>query len=210
MNKNKAKQIEELFIEKYKDAVCTLDYTTDIEFLVASRLSAQCTDARVNIVTRNLFLKYKTVDDYANADITELETLIKSCGFYHGKAKSIIELSQQLIKNHNSKIPSELEQLLALSGIGRKIANLVMGELFNKEAYVADTHCIRLSNRLGFVKSDVPKKVEDALRKYITKENSLKFCHAAVSHGREVCKARNPDCRGCFVFDLCEFKGIAI
>ncbi len=202
--KEKAMQITKILIEEYPDAVCSLDYTNDYELLIAGRLSAQCTDKRVNIVTKELFEKYKSLDDFATADIIELEEIIRPCGLYRTKAKSIIEMSSQLITNFNSALPSTIEELITLSGIGRKTANLIMGDIFNKPAIVTDTHCIRISNRLGLTKNKEPVKVEQGLKKIIPPENSARFCHCIVEHGREVCKARGELCQVCCLNSLCD------
>ena len=202
--KEKAKRITEILISEYPNAVCSLDYTHDYELLIAGRLSAQCTDKRVNIVTKELFLKYRTLEDFAGADINDIEEIIKPCGLYKTKAKSIIEMCQQLIVNFNSKLPDTIEELTTLSGIGRKTANLIIGDIFKRPAIVTDTHCIRICNRLGMTNSEVPVKVEAELRKIISSESSARFCHCIVYHGREICKARGELCSQCCLADFCK------
>lgn len=202
--KEKAKMITEILILEYPNAVCSLDYTHDYELLIAGRLSAQCTDKRVNIVTKELFSKYRTLEDFAGADINDIEEIVKPCGLYKTKAKSIIEMCQQLIVNFNSKLPDTIEELTTLSGIGRKTANLIIGDIFKRPAIVTDTHCIRICNRLGLTNSEVPVKVEADLRKIIPTESSARFCHCIVHHGREVCKARGELCSQCCLASVCK------
>lgn len=203
--KERAHLIQEVFDNVYSDAKCSLDYETEHELLVAVQLSAQCTDARVNIVTKELFKRYKSVGDFASADLTELEGYIKSCGFYRNKAKNIIESSRQIIERHNGRVPSTMEELTALAGVGRKTANLILGDVFNKpSAVVVDTHCIRLSNRFGLVTDKDPVRIEKALRKILDPEASARFCHQLVYHGRAVCTARKPKCMECPVKHLCK------
>ncbi len=202
--KETAKLITEELINAYPDAVCSLDYTHDYELLIAGRLSAQCTDKRVNIVTKELFSKYPTLESFANADINDLERIIMPCGLYKTKAKSIKEMCQQIIVNFNSKLPDTIEQLTTLSGIGRKTANLIIGDIYHKPAIVTDTHCIRITNRLGLTKNSEPAKVEADLIKIIPPESSSRFCHCIVYHGREVCKARGEKCDECCLKELCK------
>ncbi|MEG1981561.1 MAG: endonuclease III [Clostridia bacterium] len=206
MTYKKALEIQNAVISLYPNEKCTLEYSNALELLIATRLSAQCTDERVNIVTPTLFNKYHNVEEYAKADITDIEKIIHSCGFYKDKAKSIKEMSIQIINNFNGQMPNTLEGLTSLFGIGRKTANLIMGEIFKMPAYITDTHCIRLSNRLGFCKTTEPQKVEMILRKYILEENSLKFCHGLVAHGRKVCKSRSPLCAECTLSEYCVFN----
>ena len=195
--KEKAKIICKILLNEYPNATCSLNFKSPLELLIATRLSAQCTDERVNIVSKPLFERFKDLNDFANCDILELEMIIKSCGFYHAKAKSIKEMCNTLLSNFGGTIPNSMEKLLTLSGVGRKTANLVLGELYNEPAIVADTHCIRLSNRLGLCNTTDPYKVELALFKLIKKEDSLAFCHSLVHHGRAVCNARKPICEKC-------------
>ena len=175
---------------------------------IATQLSAQCTDARVNIVTKDLFKKYKTVSDFANADFNELCEDIRSTGFYRNKAKNIIAAAQRMIDVYNGEVPDTMEDLLTLPGTGRKTANLVLGDIFKKPAIVVDTHCIRLSNRIGLTKNSDPVKIESDLRKIIAPEESLGFCHRLVAHGRAVCNARKPMCEGCTLEGVCKKVGV--
>ncbi len=202
--KERAAEIQKVFDVVYADAVCSLDYTTEHELLVAVQLSAQCTDARVNLVTPALFDRYKSVEDFAEADLEELKGYIKSCGFYHNKAKNIIESSKQIIQRHGGKLPNTMEELTALAGVGRKTANLILGDVFSLPSIVVDTHCIRLTNRFGLVSEKDPVKIETALRKILNPESSGRFCHQIVYHGRAVCTARKPKCDECPVKHLCK------
>lgn len=185
--------------ELYPKSECALKHSKPYELMIAARLSAQCTDARVNIVTEKLFVKYPTLEAFAAADVEELGTDIRSCGLYKTKAKSIVEMANQLIERHGGEIPDTMEELVALSGVGRKIANLILGDVFGKPAVVADTHFIRITGRLGFTESENPEKVEMDLRKLLPEEGSSDFCHRIVWFGREVCRARNPDCENCLI-----------
>lgn len=203
--KEQAKKIQEVFDVVYKDAKCSLDYETEHQLLVATQLSAQCTDARVNLVTPALFQRYKTVYDFANASLLELEEYIRPCGFYHNKAKNIIESSKQILDRHNGNLPNTMEELTALSGVGRKTANLILGDVFSLPAIVVDTHCIRLTNRLGLVEDKDPVRIEKALSKILVPESSGRFCHQLVYHGRAICTARNPKCEDCPVNHLCKW-----
>lgn len=202
--KEKAKLITEKLINEYPDAVCSLDYTHDYELLIAGRLSAQCTDKRVNVVTKELFEKYKSLDDFANADIADIERIVMPCGLYKTKARNIIDMCRQLIVNFDGKLPQSIDELTTLSGIGRKTANLIMGDIFKKPAIVTDTHCIRICGRLGLTSNTDPAKVEQDLLKVIPPENSARFCHCIVYHGREVCKARGALCSQCCLSELCK------
>ncbi len=204
------KQKIEFIIEQlnflYPDAHCSLNYDEPYQLLIATRLSAQCTDERVNKVTPDLFKRYPTLQDFANADFDELCTYIHSCGFFRGKAASIIEMSNQLINDYDGKLPDTIEELTKLSGIGRKTANLICGDIFGKPAIIADTHCIRLSNRLGLVKDTTdPHKVELQLNKIIPAEHRTKLCHNLVHHGRAVCSSRSPKCDECKLNSVCSF-----
>lgn len=187
----------------YPQAECALNYTQPYELLIATRLSAQCTDERVNKVTPALFKKYPTLEAFANADFDELCALVHSCGFFRGKAKSIIEMSQMLINEFDGIVPDTIEELTRLSGIGRKTANLICGDIYGKPAIIADTHCIRLSNRLGLVNSKNPEIVERKLKEIIPAEYQTKFCHNLVHHGRAICDARKPLCDQCTLSSLC-------
>ena len=181
----------------YPDVECSLVYDKPYELLIATRLAAQCTDARVNIVTRDLFVKYPTLEAFAGADLTELEQDVKPCGFYRTKAKSIIEMAQALIRDFGGVVPDTMEELLSLSGVGRKTANLILGDVYGKPAVVTDTHCIRITGRLGLTKNTEPAKVEADLRKLLPPEVSNHFCHQTVQFGRDICRARAPKCGEC-------------
>ena len=202
------KEIAKLAVEEleklYPDAACTLNYTKPYELMFAARLAAQCTDARVNIVTETLFKKYPSLEAFANADIAELEQDVKPCGFYKNKAKSLKEMANQLINDFGGEVPGTMEELLTLSGIGRKTANLVLGDVFHKPAVVCDTHCIRICGRLGLTKNKEPQKVETDLRKILPPEKSSDFCHRMVLFGREYCKARGERCGECPLSDICK------
>lgn len=189
----------------YPDVKCSLDYTKPYELMIGARLAAQCTDARVNIVTKTLFKKYPDLQAFADADIEELEQDIKPCGFYHTKAKSIKEMASQLISNFGGEVPDTMEELLTLSGIGRKTANLMLGDIFGKPAIVTDTHCIRITGRLGLTKNKEPAKVEADLVKLIPPENSSHFCHQIVEFGRDICSARKPKCGECPLNYFCNY-----
>ncbi len=204
----RAAAVLELLKAEYPSVKCTLNYQTPIEMLIATQLSAQCTDARVNIVTQNLFKKYRSVEDFANADYDELCEDIRSAGFYRSKAKNIIMASQRIIDAYGGEVPDTMEDLLSLSGTGRKTANLVLGDIFKKPAIVVDTHCIRLSNRIGLTKNSDPVKIEMDLKKIIPPEESLDFCHRLVAHGRAVCPARKPKCEECVIKNVCAKKGV--
>lgn len=171
--------------------------------MIAGRLSAQCTDARVNIVTKELFAKYKTIEDFANADVADIEEIIRPCGLYKTKARSIVAMCRQIMDNFGGEIPDTIEKLTTLAGIGRKTANLVMGDVFHKPAVVTDTHCIRICGRLGLTKNKEPAKVEEDLRKILPPERSSDFCHRLVLFGREYCKARGERCSECPLLDIC-------
>ncbi len=191
--------------EYYPGAICALHYGKPYELLIAVRLSAQCTDARVNIVTKTLFQKYPTLEAFANADLTELEQDVKPCGFYRTKAKSIIEMANRLIDVYDSRIPDTMEELLTLSGVGRKTANLILGDVYGQPAIVTDTHFIRITGRLGLTDNKEPEKVERDLRPLIPPERSSDFCHRIVQFGRDVCTARKPKCFECRMRDFCRF-----
>lgn len=184
----------------YPEAVCSLEYKEPYELMIAARLSAQCTDARVNIVTRELFSRFPTLKDFAEADENEIAEIIKPCGLYKTKAKSISEMTKTLYYELEGKIPDTIEELTKLSGIGRKTANLIMGDIFHKPAVVTDTHFIRICSRLELTCEKEPKKVEMAMKKLLPADKSSDFCHRIVVFGREYCTARNPKC------DICPLK----
>ena len=192
------------FLEKnYRDAKCSLIYTKPHELLIATRLSAQCTDSKVNNVTKELFLKYKDIYSFSNASVEEIKKIINPCGLSNKKASDIVNMSKILVSEFNSTIPNEMEKLLKLPGVGRKTANLILGELYEKPAIVVDTHLIRISNRLGLVNEKNPNKIEGSLKKIIPKEESLKFCHRIIEFGREICRAKVPFCDKCQLKNLC-------
>ena len=205
----KKKEIADLAcaeLEKlYPGAQCTLDYGEPYQLMMATRLAAQCTDARVNVVTKTLFKKYPTLQAFADADLAELEQDVKPCGFYHTKAKSLKEMAGQLINNFGGEVPSTMEELLTLSGVGRKTANLILGDVFGKPAVVTDTHCIRISGRLGLTSNKEPAKVEKDLVKLLPPETSSDFCHRTVQFGRDICRARSPKCGECPLNYFCRY-----
>lgn len=191
--------------ELYPDALCALHFGKDYELMIAVRLSAQCTDARVNLVTPALFAKYPTLESFAAADVGDVEELVRSCGFYKHKARDIVLACQMLLSDFHGQVPDNMEDLLKLPGVGRKTANLLLGDIYHKEAYVCDTHCIRICGKLGLSQGKDPQKVEMQLRKVIPPEESSDFCHRIVLHGRAVCTARNPKCSQCTLAPFCDF-----
>ena len=196
--KEKVKSIIEILKNKYPEAPCALHYSKDYELMIAVRLSAQCTDARVNMITPALFSAYPTLEAMANAPVVIVENYVHSCGFYLQKAKDIVEACQLLIEKHNGKVPGTMEELLALPGVGRKTANLLLGDLYGQPgSVVCDTHCIRICGRLGLSKGKEPEKVEKQLRAILPPEESSDFCHRIVLFGRDTCIARNPKCIEC-------------
>lgn len=206
--KERALRAVEILKGEYPDALCSLNASNPFELLVAVRLSAQCTDARVNLVTPALFEKYKTLDDYANADLRDVENLIKSCGFYKNKACSIIGMAQKIRDDFGGVVPDNIEDLITLPGVGRKTANLIVGDVYGKEAIVVDTHMIRISNRIGLVNVKEPVKIEMALKKIIPPEEGSDFCHRIVLFGRDICSARKPKCDICPMAEICKRVGL--
>lgn len=205
-----ALEIVERLKKEYPDADCTLDYDQAWKLLVSVRLAAQCTDARVNIVVQDLYEKYPDIDALAEAEEEEIEKIVKPCGLGKSKARDISACMKMLRDKYEGKVPDDFDALLKLPGVGRKSANLIMGDVFGKPAIVTDTHCIRLVNRMGLVK-DIkdPKKVEMALWKIIPPMEGSSFCHRLVFHGRDICTARTkPKCTQCCVQDLCEKNGV--
>ncbi len=201
--KERAAQAVRVLKERYPDALCSLVYEKPYELMIAARLSAQCTDARVNIVTGPLFRRYPTLEAFAQADLAELETLIRPCGFYRTKAASIKAACERLLTVYDGVIPDNMDDLLTLPGIGRKTANLLLGDVYGKPAVVADTHFIRITGRLGLTKQTEPEKVEAELRRLLPPEESSDFCHRVVLFGRDVCSARKPKCSECPMADFC-------
>ena len=197
---------------EYPDSDCTLDYDDAWKLLVSVRLAAQCTDARVNVVVKGLFAKYPDIAALAKADPLDVEAIVRPCGLGKSKAKDICACMKMLHENYNDRVPDDFDELLKLPGVGRKSANLVMGDVFGKPAIVTDTHCIRLSNRIGLVKDEKdPKKVEMALRKIAPPEEGNELCHRLVDHGRAVCTARTtPHCDRCCLYDMCQKNGIKV
>ena len=190
--------------KEYPDALCSLDYGDPLQLLIATRLSAQCTDARVNLVTPELFAKYPDVSAFAQADVEDVEKIVRPCGFYRMKAADIIGMSRQIIERFDGRVPSTIEELTTLPGVGRKTANLIVGDIYGKPAVVTDTHVIRITNLLGLVATKNPEKVETELRKLLDPAESNDFCHRCVLHGRAVCIARRPQCALCCMSDFCK------
>ena len=199
-------EIVRRLLAEYPEAVCSLDWVKDYELLFSVRLSAQCTDERVNQVTPALFERFPTLEAFAEADVGEVEELIHSCGFFRAKAKDIVNSAVMLLEQYGGKVPDTMEELLKLPGVGRKTANLLLGDLYRVPgSVVVDTHCIRISNRLGLVDNvKEPEKIEAALREMLPPESSSDFCHCIVLHGRAVCDARRPLCENCCLKELCQ------
>ena len=197
--------IEELK-KLYPDAICSLDYRKDYELLFSVRLAAQCTDARVNLVTPALFERFPTLEAFAAATPDEVGEYVRSCGFWRAKAKDIVGSAQMLLSDFGGRVPDNMDDLLRLPGVGRKTANLILGDVYGQEGYVCDTHCIRITGRLGITDgSKDPLKVEQQLRKVIPPEESSDFCHRMVLHGRALCMARAPQCGNCPLKELCDY-----
>ncbi len=197
-------KIREIFAIEYGDAVCTLDYEKPYELMIATQLAAQCTDARVNIVMKDMVKKYKSIEDYANADPIGLMEDIHSTGFYRNKAKNIIAAAKMLIADFGGRVPDTMEDLLKLPGVGRKTANLILGDVYGKPSVVVDTHAGRLSRRIGLTKHTDPYKVELDLLAIVPPDYQTLFCHQLVYHGRKYCKAQRPDCVHCPIEMYCE------
>lgn len=200
-------KIIELLEKEYPEAECSLQYDDPFHLLVATRLAAQCTDARVNLVTPALFKALPTPEAFSEATVEQVKELIKTCGLYHTKARDLVSLGKALCENFGGEVPATIEELTSLPGIGRKTANLVMGDVYNTPgAVVTDTHFIRLMNRMGFVNFKEPKKVEESMRRLLPPEKSSDFCHRIVLHGRALCTARNPKCESCTLKEACAKK----
>ena len=200
------REIVRLLLAEYPEASCTLDYEKPYELLFSVRLAAQCTDERVNQITPALFARFPTLESFAEAEVSEVERCVHSCGFYRAKPRDIGACAQVLLEKYNGELPRTMEELTKLPGVGRKTANLILGDVFRVPgSTVVDTHCIRLSNRMGLV-DDLkdPGKIETALRKILPPERSSDFCHCLVLHGRAVCDARKPQCEACCVRHLCQ------
>ena len=211
---SRAKKVEialdaiQILKELYPDALCSLQHADPYHLLVAVRLSAQCTDARVNQITPALFEKYPDMAAMANADVTDVEKIIYSCGFYKSKASDIVRTAQILLNEYDGVLPSTLDELIRLPGVGRKTANLICGDVFGKPAIVCDTHCIRITNRLGLTVGKDPYKVEMQLWDIIPPDESNDFCHRLVLFGRDTCKARSPECAMCQLASICPKIGV--
>lgn len=204
--KERALMALEKLKELYPDVKCSLNYSNPLEMLLATQMSAQCTDASVNRVTESLFKKYTCAEEFANADLEELQNDIKSIGLYKNKSKNIIACCKKILSDFGGQVPDTMEDLLTLPGTGRKTANLVLGDIFGKSAVVVDTHCIRLSTRIGLTTNTNPEKIEMDLKKLIPPEEQLDFCHRLVYHGRAVCNARSPKCEECTLKEICKYK----
>ena len=203
--KKKASEAYAILIKKHPNASCSLNFKNPLELMVASMLSAQCTDEKVNEVTKDLFKKYKSAKDYAEADIAELEEDVHPTGFYRNKAKALKESTKGLVENHKGKVPNSMDELVGLSGIGRKTANLVMSCAFDKPAIVVDTHVYRTSRRLGLTEQKKADKIEFDLREILPEKKWSKFSVLLIAHGRETCKAKKPLCQSCPVSHLCNY-----
>ncbi|MEA4849349.1 MAG: endonuclease III [Clostridiaceae bacterium] len=203
--KSRAGKIAEILFKTYPEATCSLDYNEPLELLISTILAAQCTDERVNIVTKDLFRKYTSVYDYANANPEELEQDIRSTGFYRNKAKNIIGCCKKLIKDFGGKVPGNMEDLLSLPGVGRKTANVVLGNIYGIPGVIVDTHCKRLSKRIGLTEEEEPEKIESDLMKILPEKDWTAFSNSLVYHGRAICDARKPKCAQCPIAHFCDF-----
>ncbi len=195
-------RLDEVYTREYK---CYLNHETPWQLLIATMLSAQCTDARVNVVTKDLFQKYRSPEDFAKADLKELEQDIRSTGFYHNKAKNIIACCKDLVEKYDSRVPEDLEALTSLAGVGRKTANVIRGNIFHEPSVVVDTHVKRISKKLGFTREDDPEKIEYDLMKARPKEHWILYNIQIITFGREICFARNPKCEECFLTKYCSY-----
>ena len=204
--KERAVEAVERLEKLYPDAICSLEYTDAFQLLIATRLSAQCTDKRVNMVTPALFAEYPDAKSMGKAELSRVEELIKTCGLYKTKAKDLIAIAKAITERYGGRVPDTIEELTTLKGVGRKTANLVCGDIYGKPAVVTDTHFIRLCNRLGLVETTNPLSVEKQMRKLLPPEKSNDFCHRSVLFGREVCTARKAHCENCVLSDICPKK----
>jgi len=203
--RERAEEVFKRLRKAYPDARCTLNYKTPLDLLVATILAAQCTDDRVNVVTRTLFKKYRRPQDYVNASRAEFEEDIRTCGFFRQKAKCIVNACSRIIDTYGGAVPTTMEDLVTLDGVGRKTANVILSECFGTPGIIVDTHCIRVSRRLGFTRDEDPVKIEQDLMKIWPEENWTPSSHSLVFHGRTVCRARDPQCPACPVNDLCPY-----
>ena len=203
--KQKAELVYDILSKKYPDATCSLEFKDPLQLLVATQLAAQCTDKRVNMVTPGLFEKLQTAWDFASVDILVLEGLVRSTGFYKNKAKNIKEACRVIFEKFDSQVPSDMDELLSLPGVGRKTANVVRGEVFGLPGIVVDTHAGRLSRRIGLTKHEDPVKVEYDLMKLLNQAKWNNFCHLLIEHGRETCTSRSPKCQKCSISNICTF-----
>ncbi|WP_217959004.1 endonuclease III [Acutalibacter muris] len=194
--------------EEYPDALCSLDYEDPLQLLISVRLAAQCTDARVNLVTPALFERFPTLEAFCDGTEEEIGELIHSCGFFRAKARDILGACRKIRDEFGGRVPDNMEDLLSLPGVGRKTANLILGDVYHKPAVVTDTHCIRISGRLGLTKNKAPEKVERDLRAVLPPEESNNFCHRLVLHGRAVCIARRALCEKCCMKEFCRRVGV--
>ncbi len=203
--KERVKKIIREFEKLYPDAACSLEYKDPLQLLIATQLAAQCTDERVNAVTKVLFKKYRNVYDFAAADLKELEEIIRPTGFFRNKAKNITGCCKKLISDFGGKVPANMDDLLKLPGVGRKTANLILGDIFGIPGIVVDTHAKRLARRIGLTRNEDPYKIELDLMKVVPEEKWSLFCHQLVYHGRQVCNARKPKCEVCSINRLCDY-----
>ena len=203
--KSKAKTVAKKLEKLYPEADCSLNFYSPLQLLIATRLSAQCTDERVNKVTPALFEKFKSAEDFANATPEEIAPYIHSCGFFRTKSNDIVNMCKKIVNDFNGKIPDNMEDLTSLAGVGRKTANLILGMVYGKPGIVVDTHFIRITKRLGFHNTENAEKIEKIMLGIIPPEISQKFCHQVVLHGRTICKAINPQCEKCSLKSECDF-----
>ncbi len=203
--KQRAVLAVEALKNEYPDAICSLTYTEPLQLLIATRLSAQCTDARVNMVTPALFERFPTLDAFCDGPVEDIEEIIRSCGLYKTKARDIFAMCNKLRSDYNGVVPDTVEELTKLPGVGRKTANLVVGDIYHKPAVVTDTHCIRICGRLGLSEGKDPFKVEKQLREVLPMDEANDFCHRLVLHGRAVCDARKPKCENCCMQEFCQY-----